>query len=98
MRISASEVGPLTPVEVRKSNLQDLLGRRQSRNLNPPAAAEADQASSEGGGDDPPAGDGSTPRPEADCISEFLEVDGMKFLIPDSEFRISLAGVPLDPN
>ena len=37
---------------------------------NPPAAAEADQASSERGGHEPPAGDGATRRPKADSNSE----------------------------
>ena len=37
---------------------------------NPPAAAEADQASSERGGHEPPAGDGATRRPEADSKFE----------------------------
>jgi hypothetical protein len=39
-------------------------------NPNPPAAAEADQASSEEGGYEPPAGDGATRRPEADSKSK----------------------------
>ena len=39
-------------------------------NPNPPAAAEADQASSEGGGHEPPAGDGATRRPGADSKSQ----------------------------
>jgi len=41
-----------------------------SENPNPPAAAEADQASSERGGHEPPAGDGASRRPETDSKSE----------------------------
>ena len=37
---------------------------------NPPAAAEANQASSEGGGYESPAGDGASRRPKADSNSE----------------------------
>ena len=56
-----------------KSEIEKEVDGRHSefRTPNPPAAAEADQASSEGGGHEPPAGDGATRRPQADSNSEF---------------------------
>ena len=52
-------------------------GWAKIRSPNPPAAAEADQASSEGGGHEPSEGDGATRRPEADSKSEIQNWTGM---------------------
>jgi hypothetical protein len=58
---------------------------RWTENPNPPAAAEADQASSEGGGYEPPAGDGATRRPQANCKSE--NPPGARVFVKKSEIR-----------
>ena len=55
-------------------------GNSESRVPNPPAAAEADQASSKGGGHEPPAGDGASRRPQADSNSEFMKCGTHFFL------------------
>jgi len=55
--------------EIRNQNAR-VAEKSEIRNLNPAAAAVADQASSEGIGHEPPAGDGATRRPEADSKSE----------------------------